>query len=396
MRSILPFSYVVVLLIILCQERLFRKHLLWYAHLGEDPQGLQEVPVQELQIAPTARIRARAICNDSRQLSSCLNFTSNTVLNFMHFSKTGGTSVANYLVNNLDNCRKEDGSSIRGFNACYPRKSLPYSGLSRVTRNHRNRRMAEFDKWRCDWDILQAMGSEDSSSIDYIYGHQYFLNGAQDILPDKDVRTFAVIRHPLARKISFFYHFLIREQDRKEQDVTFEELRDFLIYDKLVQEKRAFTVRHDIGPNYMTGRLLSDGTVGFTGELFHKYFKAQPGSSSKEALNILKSFVFVGLQTENQATLCMFKKTLRIFKEAHNVGDLEENEQDSDKNDNMRELNSGSYALSEETVRAKLSDEELAIFERKEQEDITLYEQGVQLFWRQVKEFDCEKTSHGQ
>lgn len=370
LRKIRPYSYFVVLLIIAWRR--------W-------PVNPEE---KALQIAPTTRIRA--VCNDPENLSSCLNFTSNTLLNFMHFSKTGGTSVAHYLVNDLKNCMKKDGSLIRGFNTCYRRKHLPLSnGFSRVT--IRNRRMAVFDTWRCDWDILRAMDPEELFSIDYIYGHQYYLDGAQNILKDRDVRTFAVIRHPLARKISFFYHFLVREQHRNEEDVSFEELRDFLIYDKLVDPQKAFTVRHDIGPNYMTGRLLSDGTEGFTGNgAFHKYFEVQPGSS-EQAIRILKSFVFIGLQTENEATLCMFKKVLKIFKRAHDVIDIDP-EQDMDGHANMRELNSGSYTFSEETVREKLSAEEMGIFERREHEDITIYEEGVALFWNQVQEFGCQKN----
>lgn len=105
--------------------------------------------------------------------------------------------------------------------------------------------MTVFDTWRCDWDIFRDMDPEERSSIDHIYGHQYYQDGAPHILPDRDLRTFAVIRHPLRRRISFFYHFLVREQDRREEDVHSEEWRDFLIYDKLVDPEHAFTLQHN-------------------------------------------------------------------------------------------------------------------------------------------------------
>lgn len=131
-----------------------------------------------MQIAP------REICQTPHQLSSCLNFSTSTLLNFLHFSKTGGTSVVDYLRNDLKRFTKQDGSSFRGFNTCYQMRML--------------------GGWVvCDWNMLRRMNPEQYSTIDYIYGHQYYLDGAQDILQDKDVRTFTVIDILLQAKFPF-------------------------------------------------------------------------------------------------------------------------------------------------------------------------------------------------
>lgn len=374
---IVYFSAAAILLILirtLSQERLLREY-----KSGKEP----------LREPANASIDINAACNEANtSLEACLNFTRRDVLNFLHFSKTGGTSLSNYMVKSLDYAPKHDGTYMSGVNLCTQKTKL--SVLNSFGRVNSQKRKALQSVSRCTWDTLRAYSQSQLESIDFIYGHQYRVNGAEAILPNRHVRTFTVMRHPLSRKISFFYHFLVRAAGRSEEAVTFDELRDFLIYDKVPQTQEAFVVRHDIGPNYMTGRLLSDGIAGFVGNQYHTYFDSHGSDERAEnAVDILQSFVFIGLQTQRRANICMLKKTLALFKKAHGLAVDDENMVDQVEKEKLQ-LNSGSYSYSFEKVLQLLSDEEIRTFERNEHSDLRIYEEGEQLFRSRVKQFRCE------
>lgn len=322
-------------------------------------------------------------------LESTLNFTRRDVLNFLHFSKTGGTSLSDYMVRALNHKLKDDGTHLNGLNLCAKGAKVSFpNSFGRVNFDIQKSKALKAVS-RCTWDTLRKR-VQSNISVDFIYGHQYRLNGAESILAkNTNVRTFTIMRHPLSRKISFFYHFLVRAASRTEESVAFEELRDFLIYDKIPKTQEAFVVRHDIGPNYMTGRLLSDGKKGFAhGDTdHHTYYDDYSGESAENAVDILDSFVFIGLQTQREANMCMLKNTIAFFKKAHRVKadtETEELEQDD------KRLNSGGYSISYEKVLRLLTDEEIRTFETNEHSDLRVYEEGVRLFHEHANQFGCE------
>jgi len=334
-----------------------------------------------------------AICDDAdKSLEACINFTRRDVLNFMHFSKTGGTSLSDYMVRSLDYKPKADGTYLHGVNLCAQTgKTLPGGVPNSFGRVNNANRNALKSVSRCTWDTLRKQ----PRSIDFIFGHQYRLNGAESILPsNKNVRTFTVMRHPMARKISFFYHFLVRAAGRSEKSVKFEELRDFLVYDKVPKTQEAFVVRHDIGPNYMTGRMLSDGNLGFVGTQYHTYFDTESqifnDESAENAVLVLKSFLFIGLQSQRRANMCMLRKTISLFKKAHGVKVGVNEEMEDTQNEKRGLLNSGSYPYSFKKVKELLSEGEISTFESNEHADLRVYEEGVRLFHRHTKQFGCE------
>lgn len=325
-------------------------------------------PVAPAQAAPVVETAGA-------QLRRHLNFTDRTALNFMHFHKTGGVSYKTALFALFDHKRKRTGQPVRVLDACYVRRERAAPGAP------------SFHTWRCDWDPAWALPAAQRSQLDVVFGHQYWRGGAPAFLAARDLRTFAVVRHPLARKLSFFYHFFVRERGRKENEVGFGEVRDFLLFDRL--HDAAIELGGDLGPNYMAGRLLSDGRTGFVGNEKYRHFRVRASEEeavAAKAVGIMKKYVFVALQTERRASMCMLRKTVEAFNEAHGI----DGKGVAEAADGDKVFNSGSYALSAGQVWAKFSKDDRALFNTKERVDLLIYAESVKMFRRQVNMFSCD------
>lgn len=303
-----------------------------------------------------------------QSLQEYLHFTDNTRLNFMHFHKTGGVSYKISLYTFFGDRKKKDGTSVEVRDACYEEK---FNGSKR---------------WQCDWKPLWKMAPAERAKIDVFFGHQYRENGVDFFLKGRDVRTFAVMRHPFARKVSFFYHFFVRERKRKESEVPFSELRDFLLTEKIPEDAEA---GWDIGPNYMAGRLLSTDVSDFVGDKRRRHYEV-PAAKEEEVVRkskeIIRNYVFIGLQTETDASVCMLKKTVEEFNKVHGIVN---NETDAIAQGIPRD-NAGSYKMTSAMVWDKLTLEEQKMFNEAERVDLAIYEEGLKMFKQQVKQFKCD------
>lgn len=305
-----------------------------------------------------------------------LNFSPKTAVNFMHFHKTGGVSFKTSLHIFFKNKTKANGNPVIVRDSCYSRKDVS-----------KDPNTPTFLQWRCDWAPIHEMNEADRNNHDFIFGHQFWKNGADDLLNKRDLRTFTILRHPFDRKVSFYFHFFIRELNRKEADVTFAEIRDFLLYDKLLPTIKADLGR-DLGPNYMAGRLLSNGVDGYVGDKSHPVFNIKPEEEDavvEKALNRIRDYVFVGLQEESSASKCMLRKVVELFNEVNGVNNSGAERID----EGAAVLNRGSYSLSAKVIWQKLTAEEQDVFSKKERVDIKIYQEGERLFRKHVRMFEC-------
>eukprot|EP00178_Gracilaria_changii_P017677 TRINITY_DN503_c0_g1_i1.p2 TRINITY_DN503_c0_g1~~TRINITY_DN503_c0_g1_i1.p2 ORF type:complete len:578 (-),score=104.86 TRINITY_DN503_c0_g1_i1:3356-5089(-) len=309
-----------------------------------------------------------------KPLEEVLNFTPATAINFMHFHKTGGVSFKTSLHKFYYEKVKSNGESVRVKDACYSRQGV-----------EKGESQPSFLMWRCDWIPIQEMSEEERNKLDFTFGHQFWGNGIGTLLNRRDVRSFTIMRHPFDRKVSFYFHFFVREVGRKEEEVTYEEIRDFLLYDKLVINA---DLGRDLGPNYMAGRLLSDGIEGFVGNESFRYYEVEQDKkyeAAEEALKLVRDYIFVGLQAESGAAKCMLKKVVEMFNKVNGVDNTGLELID----DGAKKLNSGSYSLNAKQIWSRFSAEEKITFDRKERVDLLIYEEGERLFKEHVKLFGC-------
>lgn len=312
-----------------------------------------------------------------KRLREMLNFSNRTAINFMHFHKTGGVSFKTSLHRFYHTKFKPSGARVLVRDACYQREGAQ----ARVDQ-------PSFMMWRCDWTPLWAKTEDKRNEFDLLIGHQYWVGGAEQLLNKRDMRTFTVMRHPFDRKVSFFYHFFVREQRRVESSVSYEEIRDFLLYDKVSKECRGAALGGDLGPNYMAGRLLSDGTIGFVGNSSYRHYAVEAwrkGDVAEQSLKLVRDYMFVGLQSESGASKCMLRKVVEAFNAAHGIDNIGTEKIDS----SAKVLNSGSYALTAADIWGRFTAEEKALFDRKERVDLTIYEEGERLFHKHARLFEC-------
>lgn len=306
-------------------------------------------------------------------LKTFLNFSDRTAVNFMHFHKTGGVSFKTALHKFYNGKMKSNGSPVLVRDACYAREGVKQDG------------QPSFRVWRCDWEPLREQGEEERNRHDFVFGHQFRERGVEGLLNRRDLRTFTVLRHPFDRKVSFFYHFFVREVGRKEEDISFDEIRNFLLYDKLTIEA---DLGRDLGPNYMAGRLLSDGIQGYKGNSSYSFYSVDEAERAQEverALQVIRKYVFVGLQSQSEASQCMLRKVMEEFNNVNGVSNIGIEEVDKG---GMR-LNSGSYSLSAKVIWSKLTPEERKLFDRKEGVDLSIFREGERLFRKHVDIFRC-------
>lgn len=310
-----------------------------------------------------------------------LQFTNTTTLNFMHFHKTGGVTIKSYLHNLYHKKVKGNGNNVTARDACYSRhKQLPGTNeeVSKLGKP------PTFLVWRCDWLPIHELSASERNRHDVVFGHQFAKRGITALLTRRDVRSFTILRHPLHRKVSFFYHFFVRELGRKESDVQIDELKEFILYDRLTHVTA--NLGRDLGPNYMAGRILSDGSEGYVGNSSHQHFQVEEGQRKavvEQVMRVLNGYVFVGMQTEPTAVTCMLKKMVHVFNTVMGVSNAGVHDFE------QRSLNSGRYALGPVELWDALSQSERNIFERKEWVDLQIFRRGEELFKMHLRRFQC-------
>lgn len=312
----------------------------------------------------------------AEQLSVRLQFSNNTALNFMHFHKTGGVAVKTALYQAFAYSHKRTGAPMKVRDACYERFALT---------NATN--LPTFAQWRCDWEPLRALNETARSEYDVVFGHQFTVNGVDAILSERDVRTFTIVRHPLARRISFYFHFFAREIGRQERDVTLEELRAFALHETV---PAGANVGRDVGPNYLAGRLLSDGQTGFSGSPRHQWYKVRPEQREeviRNATTVLDSYVFVSLHSEVAATNCLLRRTASAFDAALGISPPSAPVLSS----SLKNVyNAGRYDLTADALWDSMTTAERDEFEQHEWIDLKVFKHAQRLFYQQIRFFSCE------
>lgn len=332
------------------------------------------LPTPHLRSYDRQKDRTRNTFSEHNLIKS-LQFTNMTTLNFFHLHKTGGTSIKVALQDYYSGKLKANGEKVTIEELCYSRKD-PNTISGEAT----------FLSWRCDWLRLEASSLEERDKRDIAQGHQFLLHGISELIPHRNIRTFTVLRHPFDRKFSFFFHFFVRAVHREDSDVSWEELRDFLVYSRVHIDA---DLGRDAGPNYIAGRMLSDGEHGFVGDYSNGHFAvpdAHEDQVVRSAIEILRSFVFVGIQKDPQATFCLLRRTVRAFDAAHGIVDPANSRALDSAGDR---LNSGSYRPSAADAWSKLSDGEKREFERNERVDLRIFREAERLFQEQISSFGC-------
>ncbi|KAI0567810.1 Sulfotransferase [Gracilaria domingensis] len=309
--------------------------------------------------------------NHARDAADISNFDQTTALNYFHLHKTGGVSFKERLFEffSLEDKTTPNGEAINILDTCHN------SGPARPA-------LGTEAEWSCDWATMEQRSEPERNKIDLILGHQYWEKGAEYWLPKRDLRYFTVMRHPLHRKISFFFHFFVRNIAKKEDDISLDELIPFLLGKSMPDSP----LTRDAGPNYYASRLFSDGFSGYSDYTF-----VVPKENAEEMVmnsirRLRRRFVFIGLQTQEKASLCMLKKTVAAFSKARGI----QNMSGLDVFEKTRErMNTGSYPLTAKTVWERMSEEQRNEFKAVEKVDLAIYKESVNMFHEMVRRFEC-------
>lgn len=239
--------------------------------------------------------------------------------------------------------------------------------------------------WRCDFGQIRGFSKAKLSNIDIVMGHQYWEDGAEKIFGSvRNVRHFSIFRHPLPRKVSFFYHFLVRNLQRDEKAVTKEEIIKFLTGEEMPNDP----IVRDAGPNYYASRLLSNGILGYGHQ--HRYeieLTKRDAAIAKVLSRLDNSFVFVGLQLQTEASQCMLEKAFQVFAHVHGIDEMVET---SKLSENSARLNSGAYVWTARKIWDAMTVEQRRKYMEAEKVDLAIYEHVVKRFKENVRLFSCE------
>lgn len=355
----------------------------------QEDQLLAEVPASEASEREPSREQRKSPASEISILQNETNpanktndyfdptdfstFTNKTTLNYFHLHKTGGVSFKGRIFRFFftKGRTKENGEPVNVVDTCY------ISGTRRPE-------MGIEAEWSCNWAKLESMPSKERQNIDVIVGHQYWEQGAAYWVPHRDLRYFTVMRHPLHRKISFFYHFFVRNAGKSEDAVDFKEVVAFVLGRALPSS----SLVRDAGPGYYASRLWSDGWSGFGQQhRFEISDKDADGLVAKSVQRLRQNFVFVGLQTQERASLCMLRKTILEFSRAHriyNLGGIDDIAEPKER------MNTGGYALTAENLWERMSLSEREEFKTVERVDLGIYRESLKMFGEMVRRFKCE------
>lgn len=313
----------------------------------------------------------------------------------MHLHKTGGSSIIRAIHSSYRECSVPE----------TPRTNLgvgPKRRQLRVKGSCHQRQESQIcdkcSRYTCSWAHLQFEGLEERNTIDIAVGHQ-FLHGKESIqylLPAREVKTFTILRHPLHRKLSAFFHFFVRRENRSEQDVNLDDITNFLLEER--GRKNGDGRKVDIGPNYYAGRLLSEGYHKYFYNLStdpqHYYFQVSPESVENARIEMDK-FLFVGIQELPGTTLCILRQMLQSFERRLDISDMVSmdippSEQVLQLMQGRRE-NIGTYhqTYSPSSIWETLSREQRAQFARHEETDLGIYRHGLDKFIQQAHFLGC-------
>lgn len=282
------------------------------------------------------------------------------------------------LVNRPENAKlfTRRGTPIKVVETCYQAVS-PISHLS-----------VNIQTWRCDFRKIREMSIAALSKIDVILGHQYWENGSEKYFEklQRSIKYFSVLRHPLARKLSFYYHFYVRNVGLNESTIPRSDVIKFVLNSNdLVKDARA----RDAGPNYYASRLASDGISNFK----NNQFRVNTGEEERRYIEkisklIDEKFIFMGLQTQNFASTCMLEKTMQVFAHVHGIDHYVGTQNVNEGNKNLK--NTGNYNWTAEKLWESMSAEERESFKEIEKVDLAIYKKVLERFQKDVRLFKCE------
>lgn len=330
--------------------------------------------------------------NTSSMKRPYFNLSEDTTLNFFHFHKTGGTAIKFALfAAYLRLTKSKTGQLVKVRGSCYERSSSEFGEGEGKGRS----------AFVCDWNPVAAMTETQRCEIDLSIGHQFMKDGIIKLLPKRTVKSFTVLRHPVDRKISAYYHFMVRQQKKNESQVKMNDIRDFLIFEK---GDKGNGVKCDVGPNYIAGRLLTNGFSKYYGRtrdestqkrlIRHIWFdvpKENRNDIIEKGMAVIKKFLVVGMQHEQPATKCMIGKLLRAFDgalgiEGDGAGRFEEA---------LSTWNAGQYSLKGRDVWNSLSQSDRELVKQREYIDLKLFESGLKLFHQQAVSLGCDHLLTG-
>lgn len=306
-----------------------------------------------------------------------LRFTNSTMLDYFHMHKTGGVTTKTQireLLNIPENKRllTKRGKPLGMIETCYQAVS-PLTNLSVLETT-----------WRCDFRQIKELPADDLIGIDIVLGHQYWNKGCDFYFGAlRDVRYFSIFRHPLHRKLSFYYHFFARNMGRDEKDVPRDEIIDFVLARDLPNDPRM----RDAGPNYFASRMLSDGMSGFKLNQYPVPREEQDAILDDILSRLENRFVFTGLQLQTEANQCMMTKTVQLLAHVHGVDTLVGTPKLAE---SQKRLNSGEYSWTGQRLWESMSEEQKAEFREVERMDLAIYNKAVEKFKKSVKLFGCE------
>lgn len=236
-------------------------------------------------------------------------------------------------------------------------------------------------QWRCDFGQLRALPPAARGELDVLMGHQYWKEGCDDMFgPTRDVRYFSIFRHPLPRKLSFFYHFFVRNYGRDEASVDKDEVIRFVLGETGIGDPRM----RDAGPNYYASRLLSNGLEGFVA---HRFAPDDADAALADVLARLeRRFVMVGLQMQSEASQCMLQKLVQVFVHAHGIDTMVGTTR---LGSTTLKKNSGSYTWTAQKLWKVMTKEQRRKYGEVERMDLAIYEWAVRRFRRDVERYTC-------
>ena len=328
-------------------------------------------PIEKQQLKQIVKTKTKS--SSFRDPADFLSFNDNTALNYFHLHKTGGVSFKEKMFDFfiLEEKRNRHNKKPNVRDTCH------MSGAARPA-------LGIEAEWSCDWQQISKFSEQKRNDIDVIVGHQYWEKGAGFLIPKRDLRYFTVMRHPLHRKISFFYHFFIRNAGRKEDSVTTTELIQFVLGKKMPQSP----LIRDAGPGYYASRLWSDGLSGY--DDYNKFVipKVEEDDLVEKSIERLRhNFIFIGLQTQEKASLCMLKTTVEHFAKAHGFHDMKGLDAIAKQKDRM---NTGSYALTGEKLWSIMTKQQKEEFKKVEKVDLAIYGESMKMFKEMAKRMKCD------
>lgn len=293
--------------------------------------------------------------------------------------KTGGVTTKVellYLLRRVENRQKlsKRGERMQAVETCYQLTEARGEG---------NRKSIEH-LWRCDFGQILQMSQQQRDSIDVMMGHQYWEDGCDAIFGQKRlVRHFSIFRHPLPRKLSFFYHFFVRNLGRDEKLVEKDEVIAFLLGENLPKDPRT----RDSGPNYYASRMLSDGTKGFGAD--HRFdigVDEQDKAIATVVDRLDHEFAFVGLQLQPEASQCMLQKTMQVLAHEHGIDDLVGTPKLAE---STRRLNTGGYPWTARKIWSVMDAHQRERYKQVEKVDLAIYDRVVKRFKEDVEIYSC-------